>query len=362
MQVPFNDLGREYRLLKVDLDRAVADVLSSGWYVHGSEHRAFEEELAAYLGVPHALGVGNGTDALELALRGVGAGPGREVVVAANAGGYGTAAARLVGVDVVYADVDPERLLLTPQALAGAVGPDTCAVIVTHLYGRVADIPALRSVLPDGVLLIEDCAQSAGATLDGARTGSLGDIGTFSFYPTKNLGAMGDGGAVVCRDPALAAELHALRQYGWHSRYEVVRPHGRNSRLDEIQAAVLRVKLPYLDEWNDRRRDVVRTYTASSSGSALTFPALHAGDVGHLAVARTPDRASCAQQLERAGVATAVHYPVSDDQQPGFGMATRAQPLYVTHQASQEVLSLPCFALLREDELRHVCEVLSRVR
>lgn len=199
MRVPFNDTGREYQLLKSSLNRAVSEVLTSGWYVHGDQHRAFEDEFAAYLDVPHILGVGNGTDALELAMRAAGAGPGKEIVVAANAGGYGTAAARLVGADVVYADVDPERLLLTPAAVAAAVGPRTCALVVTHLYGRVADVPALKRALPVGVLLIEDCAQSVGATLKGARTGALGDLATFSFYPTKNLGAMGDGGRRVSR-------------------------------------------------------------------------------------------------------------------------------------------------------------------
>ena len=361
MLVPLNDTAREHRSLQAELEDAVLGVLRRGRYVLGAEHDAFETELAEFLGVGRVLGVGNGTDALEIALRAVGAGPGRQVVTAGNAGGYGAVAARLLGADVVVADVDPGTLLLDPVSAAAACTPQTAAVVVTHLYGRAADVPALRAVLPPGVAVVEDCAQAAGARVGDLRCGSLGDIAAFSFYPTKNLGAAGDGGAVATADPALAEQVARLRQYGWTERFRVGLPGGRNSRLDELQAAVLRVKLRHLDGWNGRRRAVAEQYAAAAARTRLAFAAPGPGDVAHLAVGTHPDRDGLAARLLAAGITTAVHYPVPDHHQSGLAAVPGPTGTAGVEQACREVLSLPCSPLLSDAEVDQVAAAVAEL-
>jgi len=358
--VPLNETLREYRALQPALEDALLRVLRSGSYVLGSEHTAFEQSLADYLGVPHVLGVGNGTDALEIALRALGTTADSEVVTAGNAGGYGAAAARAVGAEVVVADVDPATLLLDPDSAAAACTHRTSVVIVTHLYGRAADVAALRAALPAGVRIVEDCAQAIGAQGPAGRCGTAGDIGTFSFYPTKNLGALGDGGALSCRSAQTAEHVRRLRQYGWSERYRVGTPGGRNSRLDELQAAALRVKLPHLDAWNARRRDILSAYAAAADGTAVTVAPPAPGDVAHLAVSRHPDRAGFAARLAALGVGSAVHYPVADHLQEALGARVGPTGAPAVEQACQEVLSLPCFAQLTDAEVDQVCDALRR--
>src|SRR4051812_2573166 len=287
--VPLNDLRRGYLELESELRTAVDAVLSSGWYVMGPEHDAFEREFAAAVAAAHCIGVGNGTDALELALLSVGCVPGDEVVTAANASMYTATAALKVGLVPRFADVDPDSLLLTAATVEPALTERTRAVVVTHLYGRMAQVAPLRDLCRSrGIALVEDCAQAAGAVNAEGPAGSLADAAAFSFFPTKNLGALGDGGAVVTNDDERAALVRRLRQYGWSSKYTVSGPRGRNSRLDELQAAVLRVKLPHLDGWNARRREVVARYAEVLGrgprrmvhGSATGSPSY----VGHLAV------------------------------------------------------------------------------
>ena len=360
MQVPLNETVREYRLVQHEREEAVLRSMRSGWYVHGQEHSAFERELDANVGVPHAVGVASGTDALELALRAVGARPGSEVVTAGNAGGYAAAAAAAIGAEVVVADVDPSTLLLDPASAAAACTARTAAVVVTHLYGRAADVAALREALPAGVPVIEDCAQAIGAMSATGACGSLGDAGTFSFYPTKNLGALGDGGAVTCRSEVIAERLRALRQYGWSQRYVVGIPGGRNSRLDELQAAALRVKLPHVPSWNARRREVLDAYAAAAVGTSLDFSVPGPGDVGHLAVGRHPRREEFARRLAELGVATAVHYPVPDHLQPGLQARLGPTGAPVAERACAEVVSLPCFAYLTDAEVERVCDAIRR--
>jgi dTDP-3-amino-2,3,6-trideoxy-4-keto-D-glucose/dTDP-3-amino-3,4,6-trideoxy-alpha-D-glucose/dTDP-2,6-dideoxy-D-kanosamine transaminase len=358
--VPLNETAREYRALQPEVEAAVLGVLRGGHYVHGREHAAFEQDLAGFLGVPHAVGVGNGTDALEIALRAVGVSAGLEVVTAGNAGGYAAAAARAIGAGVVVADVDPGTLLLDPASAAAACTDRTAAVVVTHLYGRAADVAALRAALPAGVAVVEDCAQALGAETPDGRCGGLGDIGTFSFYPTKNLGALGDGGAISTRSAELADAVRALRQYGWSERYLAGRPGGRNSRLDEVQAAALRVKLPNLAGWNARRRQVVEAYAAAAEGTALTLPPPAPGDVGHLAVGRHPEREELARRLGELGVATAVHYPVADHLQPGLDARVGPTGAAECERSCAEVISLPCFAYLTDAEVDQVCHAIRR--
>lgn len=354
MPIPLNDIGRQHRPLAAALAAAVARVLQSGWYVHGTEHAAFEREFAAYCGRRHCIAVANGSDALELALRAVGAGPGGEVVTAANAGGYASLAALAIGAMPVLADISASDLTLDPASALALLGPRSKAVVATHLYGQLADMAALGAGLAGrGIALIEDCAQAHGAVRDGRRAGGFGDLATFSFYPSKNLGAAGDGGAVVTDDDDLAARLRELRQYGWQERYRAVTPGGRNSRLDELQAAVLRVKLPHLDAWNEQRRTIVAHYREAAAGTALALAHRPAPDyVAHLCVARHPDRDGFRQRLAARFIATAIHYPYADHQQPAVrAQRFRAGPLPVTERVVGEILTLPCFPEMTEAEV-----------
>lgn len=364
--VLLNDLGRGFDALEVDLRRAVDDVLSSGWYVLGPQHDAFEQEFAAAVGVEHCVGVGNGTDALELAMLGVGCTPGDEVVTAANAGMYTSTAALKAGLVPRFADVDPGTLLLTAETVEAALTSRTRAVVVTHLYGRMADLgPLLEVTRAAGVALVEDCAQAAGAVSDLGAAGSVGDIAAYSFFPTKNLGALGDGGAVATGDPDRAALVRRLRQYGWSSKYTATEPLGRNSRLDEIQAAVLRVKLPHLAGWNAHRRDVVAQYTAALAagdrrmvhGDATGSPAY----IGHLAVMQSPTRDADRKAMAAAGIRTDVHYPVPDHRQPVLLPTSADVSLPVTELVTEQILTLPCFPEMTQTEIGRVCDVLGKL-
>jgi dTDP-4-amino-4,6-dideoxygalactose transaminase len=360
-KVPLNDTRRQYSDLAEELDEAVRRVMAGGWYILGREHDAFEEELAAYCQTSHAVAVANGTDALELSLRALGCGPGDEVITAANAGGYTTTACLLVGVTPVFADIDPDSLEISPASVAEALTGRTKAVVVTHLYGKMADIEGVqRAVAGRGIRIIEDCAQAHGAMRGGERAGSFGDLAAFSFYPTKNLGAMGDGGAIVTDCAELADRLRQLRQYGWDEKYHAAIAGGRNSRMDEIQAAILRRKLPRLDHWNERRRAIVTQYRHAAANTSLRIVHEEGSDyVAHLCVARHPDRDGLRRFLEARGVSTAIHYPVPDHRQPSLeGLPWRKADLGVTEAAVDEIVTLPCFAEMTQEEIDHVCDAL----
>jgi dTDP-3-amino-2,3,6-trideoxy-4-keto-D-glucose/dTDP-3-amino-3,4,6-trideoxy-alpha-D-glucose/dTDP-2,6-dideoxy-D-kanosamine transaminase len=360
--IPVNDLRRSSLASDGKVREAVARVIASGRYIEGPEHAAFEAELAGYLGVRHAIGVASGTDALALALLGVGCTAGSEIVTVANAGGYSSVAAAQVGCDVVYADVDPVTLLMTAGTLEVAVGPQTRAVVVTHLYGNVAEPgPIVEFCRARGIAIVEDCAQAIGGEFDGRRAGTFGIVAAFSFYPTKNLGAAGDGGAVATDDGAIAARIGALRHYGWGARYAVAEPHGRNSRLDELQAAILRIGLRRVDEWNGRRRAIVERYAASIRGPNVRL-VTGAGcpTVAHLAVIQAADRARMRALFEAGGVGTDVHYPTPDHYQVGLPPPRRATPLAETERAAGEVLTLPCFPSMTQNEVDRVSDLLAK--
>jgi len=352
-----NDLKRHNGAIAVELRAALERVLARGWFILGPEVEAFEQEFAQACGTRACVGVASGTDALELALRALEVGPGDEVATVANAGHYSTTAIRAASATPVYVDVEPGSLNMDPAALAGTLSPRTRAVIVTHLYGRMAAIERLTEIAGRaGVPVVEDCAQAHGAVLEGRPAGSWGAAGCFSFYPTKNLGALGDGGAVVTSEAALEGRLRQLRQYGWKEKYRCALAGGRNSRLDEMQAAVLRAKLPYLRAWNERRRAIAHAYSAALAVAPLTLPDRFGEDyVAHLYVIRAPRRDELQEFLRARGIFAEVHYPVPDHWQEASQTKPPAPPILpVTEQAAREVLTLPCFPEMTDGEVQMV--------
>ncbi|WP_218177176.1 DegT/DnrJ/EryC1/StrS family aminotransferase [Pseudomonas gingeri] len=349
----FSDVAMNKNL---DLLGAVKKVLDRHWYVLGEEVTGFESEFADYVGVSHCISMANGTDAIEIALRSVGVEPGDLVVTVANAGFYSSTAIHAVGAVPLYVDIAPSCMTMSVNALAEALKQKPRCVIVTHLYGQMANIKELLALTHDaGVTLIEDCAQSHGAKLEGRQAGSWGDAACFSFYPTKNLGAMGDGGAVVTNNDKLATRLKAIRQYGWSSKYHVGHTGGKNSRLDEIQAAILRIKLPLLDTWNVARRDIASRYNEAFSG--LGFDALPFVDesfAAHLYVTRIHRREALREFLKAHGVATEIHYPIPDHQQVAYPQSLIAGSMAVTNSSCQKLLTLPCFPGMTDEAVESV--------
>ncbi|MGE4219644.1 MAG: DegT/DnrJ/EryC1/StrS family aminotransferase [Alphaproteobacteria bacterium] len=369
IRVPQANPRAGYLAAKPEIDAAVAGVLDGGWYILGKEVSAFEAEFAAYIGVAHAVGVANGTDALALALRGLGIGPGDAVATVSHTAVATVAAIEMAGATPVLIDIDAAGYTLDPAELEGALAGRTCgdcppirAVIAVHLYGQAADIEAIAGLTRRyGVRLVEDCAQAHGATLDGRRLGGFGDAAAFSLYPTKNLGALGDGGIVATGDAAVAERTAALRQYGWRARYvsDIV---GINSRLDEMQAAILRVKLRRLDAENARRRAIAAAYDGVPEGAAFARPwrRPQAEHVFHQYVLRCRDRDGLQARLRDAGIGTNIHYPVPVHLQPAYRgrLATGPGGLSRTEAAASSVLSLPMFPQLADTEVAAVCDAL----
>ena len=360
--IPFANPQAQSRRHAPAIQAALQRVVNSNHYILGPEVRDFENALAAHTGTAHAVGVNSGTDALFLALTAMGIGLGDEVVTVAHTALPTVAAVVMTGATPVLVDVAPATLTLDPAALDAAVGPRSKAVIAVHLYGQPADMDAITEVAwRHGLKVVEDCAQAAGASYRGRRVGSIGDAGCFSFYPTKNLGAIGDGGAVTTDDAALAERITAHRQYGWDAN-RVSRGPGVNSRLSEMQAAILNVKLPHLDTDNARRAVIAEAYR-SGLADLLTLPATPGGDavhVHHLYVVRSTDRDRLRAALQAAGVGTGVHYPLPVHQQPGYKPLCRIPASLVeTQGAAREVLSLPMFPELTDDQ---VAAVIAAVR
>lgn len=338
------------------------EVLASGWYLQGAQNAAFEQEFAGYLGAAHAVGTGSGTDALELALRVCGVGPGDAVATVAHTAVATVAAIDLVGAAPVLLDVDPSTYTLDPERLRelleSPAGRKVRAVIPVHLYGHPADMPAILEICRTrGVSVIEDCAQAHGAEIAGRKVGTWGDLAAFSFYPTKNLGALGDGGALVTSDARLAERAQLIKQYGWRERYVSAIP-GMNTRLDEIQAAVLRVKLPDLDADNDRRRRLARHYSDGLAAASPATPEAR-GDVHHVYhqyVVRTPHRDGLRAHLAARGIGTAILYSVPVHLQPGYCARVSPGPggLAHTERLCGEILSLPLYPELTDEQADQV--------
>lgn len=360
VRVPFADLQAQTAEVRPALESAWRDLLDSSRFVGGATVEKFEHEWADYCGTRFAVSVGNGTDSLTLILRGLGIGPGDEVLVPTNTFIATAEAVVLAGATPRFVDVLPGTLLVDPAQVEAALTPRTAAVIAVHLFGQMADMTALAAVAARaGIALVEDAAQAHGATWEGRRAGSFGVAGSFSFYPGKNLGANGDGGAITTSDECLAARLRSMRDHGRSETDRYVHDLiGTNSRLDAIQAAVLSAKLTRLDEWTAARRRAIARYRDELPAAVqLVDEAPQAFGVHHLAVVRTPRRTEVMAALATAGVETGIHYPVPCHlQEPYREFAREALP--VAEQAAREILSLPMFPHLTADQVSFVCDTL----
>lgn len=362
-KIPFLDLGQTYRELKTELDIAVQRVMRSGWYIQGEELEAFESEFAEYCGTRFCVGVGNGMDALHLILCAYGIGPGDEVIVPSHTFIATWLAVTYAGaIPVPVETPDDATYTISPELIEAAITPTTRAIIPVHLYGRTADMAPIKRIAARNELkVIEDAAQAHGARYQCCRAGSLGDAAAFSFYPAKNLGAFGDGGAITTSDAELAAKLRALRNYGSSAKY-VHDTIGINSRLDPLQAAMLRVKLRYLDEWNARRLSLAECYRQHLAGTNVLLPVASDGfeSVYHLFVIRTPHRDMLQAGLKDAGMETLIHYPIAPHKQGAYG-SMQGHILPVAERLSSEVLSLPMGPHLSSDEVEEVAHHVTRI-
>lgn len=358
--IPFLDIARLHQSLRAPLDAAYRRVMDSGWFIMGPELEAFEVEFAEYSGVKHCVGVGNGLEALHLLLRAYDIGPGDEVIVPSNTFIATWLAVSQAGAIPVPVEPDAQTYNIDPKLIEAAITPRTRAIMPVHLYGLPAHMDSINEIAAKhGLVVIEDAAQAQGARYKGRRVGSLGDAAGTSFYPGKNLGALGDGGAVLTSDDAIADKVRRLRNYGSAVKYHHDLP-GYNSRLDELQAAFLRVKLSVLDDWNLRRRQIARQYDERLFSSNVTRPHVpaYAESVWHLYVIRTNARDALKSHLDRLGIGTVIHYPIPPHRQgcyPDFQGAS----LPLAEQLAREVLSLPMFSALGNDELSAVTQAIN---
>jgi dTDP-4-amino-4,6-dideoxygalactose transaminase len=352
--IKFLDLRGQYDSIRNEIDAAIARVIDKAAFIGGEEVSAFEREFAGYLGAAHCVGVGNGTDALEISLEALGLPPGSEVIVPANSFIASSEAVTRAGLRVVFADVDPHTYTLDPDDVSRRVTPRTSAIVAVHLYGRPCEMDSLVTLaVRRRLALVEDCAQAHGAEYRGRRVGTFGRVGTFSFYPGKNLGAYGDGGAIVTDDAGLARRARMIANHGRVDKYNH-EFEGRNSRLDAIQAAILRAKLPHLDAWVSTRNRVARAYLAELAGVGdLVLPELGEGlhHAFHLFVVRTAHRDALARHLAGAGIQTGVHYPVALPRLAAYGYLGTSDDTPIASAMADSVLSLPMGEHLREGDV-----------
>jgi dTDP-3-amino-3,4,6-trideoxy-alpha-D-glucose transaminase len=349
--IPFIDLrpGEDDAAVRSAIDR----VITRGWFVLGPEVEAFEAEFAAASGAAYAVGVGNGTDAIALTLRAMSVKPGDEVIVPAITAAYTGLAVLLAGATPVFADVDRKTLTLDPAACEAAITPRTVAIVPVHLYGQPADMQALHAIAQRRSLaIVEDCCQAHLATCGGVPVGTQSAGGAFSFYPTKNLGALGDAGAVITHDTSLAERIRRLRNGGQIDRY-VHADAGVNSRLDDLQAAVLRARLPLLSQWTTRRRSLAAAYRRLLTGTVRPLEERDRGHVYHLFVVRSGERDALQAHLGASGIETLIHYPVPLPHQPAFAQVKRGE-CPVAARAAQEILSLPVHPRLTDADVERV--------
>ena len=348
----------QYLSYKSEIDAAISMVLDSGWYILGNEVQLFEEEFASYIGVAHGIGVGSGTEALHLALSACGIGRGDEVITVSHTAVATVAAIELAGATPVLVDIDPDFYTIDPEKIKSAITSRTKAIIPVHIYGHPADMdPIVEIAEKHNLKVIEDCAQAHGAKYKEKRVGSIGNMGCFSFYPTKNLGALGDGGMVVTNNEKLAEKAKLLREYGWAERY-VSHFAGWNTRLDEIQAAILRVKLKHLDEDNSKRMCVAEIYNTKLSDTDLILPKQRENSkhVYHLYVIRSPKRDEFLAFLKKEGVCVSIHYPMPVHLQPAYRHLQARDKLPETEKVAKEIISLPLYPELSESEVKFIHE------
>ena len=363
LNVKFGDLAREYQDIRDEIDQAVSRVLPRGWFVLGLEVEAFEQAFAQYLGAKYCVGVASGTEAIALALMACNVGPGDEVITVAHTAVPTASAISMVSARPVFVDICSDTCLMDVTQVETAITPRTQAIVPVHLYGQCVDMdPLVEVARQHRIPIVEDAAQAHGAAYKGRKAGTMGLIGCFSFYPSKNLGCYGDGGTVVTSDKALYEKLKMLRNYGQRQRYyhEIK---GINSRLDELQAAILTVKLNYLDNWNERRRRIAQTYNNGLQGLPVVIPTEVEGryHVYHLYVVQTAQRDALQRFLGDQGVQTLIHYPVPVHRQAAYTELGYAQgSLPVTERAAETILSLPMYPQLRDDEVTKVSNAMRR--
>ena len=371
--IPQTDPGASFRRHRGSIQKAVRRVLESGWYILGKEVEAFEKEFGAFLGCDPAVGVANGTDALVLAMKGLEIKPRAGVITVSHTATATVAAIEMAGGVPVFTDIDPEWMVMDPQRLVENIreyrkgkNPDLQAVVVVHLYGQPADMSGIKSICQNvGLFLVEDCAQSVGASWIGKMTGTWGDAASFSFYPTKNLGALGDGGAVVAVNPAVSRRIRMLREYGWSKR-NMCRFPGMNSRLDELQAAILRIKLQSLNRENEKRRQLSRLYIKNINVAGITLPKENnkSSHAYHLFVVKSEKRNRLKEHLRLSKISTNIHYPVPVHLQPGYRSRfwTPRRGLPETEKSAQQVLSLPLFPELSASDIKRVAKTVNNIQ
>jgi dTDP-4-amino-4,6-dideoxygalactose transaminase len=358
-QIPFGNLKRQYEQLQEQIDAATREVYESGWFILGKQVETFEANFTEYCGAKYAVGVGSGTEALHLALIARGVELGDEVITVANTCVPTISAISFAGATPIFVDIDEKTFTLDPSKLEERITSKTKAIVPVHLYGQCADInPILEIADRYGLAVIEDCAQASGSLYQGRMAGTLGHAGAFSFYPSKNLGAFGDGGIVTTNDEQIAQKLVKLRNYGQEKRYyHSIK--GFNSRLDELQAAILNVKLPYLDGWNQRRREIARRYNEAFANKDIICPqeAKERFHIYHLYVVRVKQRERFQSLLQEKGLSTIIHYPIPVHLQESYSEHhTQGKKLPITEKLASEIVSLPLYPELTDDEVDYVIE------
>lgn len=361
MIIPFFDAKRQFFTIQKKITNAIDRVLTSGKYILGDEGFAFENEFKTYIGTKYAVGVNSGTDALKIALRSLSIGGGDMVITTTNTAVPTVSAIREIGANPVFVDID-QFFAIDPKKIERAITNKTKAIIVVHLYGQPADIFAIKKITKKHkIALIEDCAQAVGATINGKKIGSFGDVSCFSFYPTKNLGAYGDGGIILTNSKHLAEKAKSLRMYGMKKTYYATEE-GFNSRLDEIQAAILRIKLPYLEIWNKKREAIANFYNKHIKNDLIKLPQIRnkADHVFHLYIIRTKERDRLKKHLQENGVGYGIHYEYPIHKQPPYkNYATKNNELKESEKAAKEILSLPIFPELTGDEIKYIVKVIN---
>jgi len=361
MQVPFLDLRAQYEAIKVEIHEVIDNVIEDSSFIGGKYVKQFEEEFAAFCVAKHCVGVGNGTDALFIALKSLGVGKGDEVITAANSFIATSEAITMAGAKVVFVDCDPRTYNIDTTKISSAITPRTKAIIPVHLYGQPADLPALQTIAREyGLFLIEDAAQAHGAEFEGKRIGVFGDIACFSFYPGKNLGAYGDGGAIVTNSEGWAMKCRMLGNHGRVKKYDH-EFEGVNSRLDGIQAAILSVKLRHLEEWTKKRREIAKIYNELLKNSEVMTPVEAPGvkHIYHLYVVRIPQRDAVQAALKTKGIDTGIHYPIPLPHLQAYRyLGHTSDEFPVTTQYSREILSLPMYPELSKIQIEYVCDQL----